>query len=120
MDKDPSSWGALVALAQSLNAQFGTSTVQGVLAAIITGALRSLYDGERRVLRVTLEGLLCGALTSPATAGTAWAIHWLAPSAEVPAEALPTMVGGAIGFIGVMQLRRIAMKKLNLEPADVA
>lgn len=121
MDKDPSSWASIVAAAHAAYTGMTNSpTAQGVLTAVVVGALRSLYGGERRWLRVTLEGVLCGALTTPATSATAWALASLAPAWTGPADSLPTIVGGAIGFIGVMQLRKLAMAKLKLEPADVA
>lgn len=116
LDKDPGLLASTLAFLQAACSQlFASGTAQGIAAACIISALRALYDGERRWLRVLIESLLCGALTGPASTLTAFAILWFKPDWTGTADSVATMVGGAIGFAGVMQLRKVIVKRLGLD-----
>ncbi|WP_295487980.1 phage holin family protein [uncultured Pseudomonas sp.] len=119
LDKDPGLLASTLAFVQAGIVQLAASgTAQGILAAAVISALRALYDGERRWVRVLIESLLCGALTGPASTLTAFGILWFKPDWTGTADSVATMVGGAIGFAGVMQLRKIIVKRLGLEATD--
>lgn len=117
IDKDPN---ALAQLWQTLcNAFASSSTLSGFATAFVISTVRSLYDGERRKLRILIEAFLCGCLTQPAALAAEAFMHWLAPAMEATSQGIATTVGGMIGFAGVMQVRRIAQKYLNLDAKDV-
>lgn len=83
---------------------------QGFFMAIVISVLRILYDGkEKKWQRIVLESLICGCLTL----GVFAVIAWL----KLPLF-LSVAAGGAIGFLGVMQLRALALKYLNIRVSD--
>jgi len=79
--------------------------VQGVFMAIIVSILRVVYDRkETSRMRILLEAILCGCLTLASASIIKW-LGW-------PDEIIIT-VGGIIGFIGVMELRRLGIKYID-------
>ena len=71
-----------------------------VVLSVITAILRVIYGGggARQML---LEGALCGA----ATLTLVPLLQWIG----LP-ESMATFAGGAVGFIGVEELRRLAIR----------
>lgn len=81
--------------------------MQGFIMSFVIAILRLLYDAkETRRMRIFLEGLICGGLTLCAS--------YIIESMGWP-ESLCVAAGGAIGFIGVMQLRQMALKYLKIK-----
>ncbi len=105
IEKDP----ALLAVIWS--ALTGTSpAVKGAAMAVVIAYLRVMYDGrETHRVRVLLEALLCGALSLCATSVIAWM--------ALP-EDLAIAVGGAVGFIGVNELRDRILRFLDSRQSD--
>lgn len=78
--------------------------------AFVLSVLRLIYEGkEQRWQRIFIESLICGALTLSASAVIDWA--------GMP-HSMTTAAGGAIGFIGVVKLRQMALKYLNIRITD--
>ncbi|MGF1761691.1 phage holin, lambda family [Photobacterium sagamiensis] len=78
-------------------------TIYAFLMSICIAVLRVAYSGGG-LRKMFLEGSLCGALTLT----TVSALDWLG----IPSSAA-TFVGGGIAFIGVEQLRELAMRFLG-------
>lgn len=80
---------------------------QGFLMAFVISILRVIYDGkESRPMRIFLEALICGGLSLCAST----VISWLG----LP-QSLSVAAGGAIGFMGVMKVRQLALKYFNIK-----
>ncbi len=78
--------------------------------AVVIAVLRAIYDGkEKRWIRILLEALICGGLTLAAASVIAWL--------DLP-ESLAIAFGGAMGFLGVIQARRLALRYLNIRVTD--
>ncbi|WP_210507487.1 phage holin, lambda family [Pantoea ananatis] len=98
MPTNPSGWPDLPELVQSW--WRGETPVGAILLAMIMAVLRIAYTGGGW-RRMTLEGLLCGALTLTVASGLAY-IEW--PRTATIA------IGGAVGFIGVDSLRAFVLR----------
>lgn len=82
-----------------------SQTLQGAIMAFIIAMLRTLYDEKNpKFLRIVLESLICGTLSLCFTS--------LIEFFHLPNSAAITL-GGAIGFIGVNQLRELILKSLH-------
>ncbi|WP_373874035.1 phage holin, lambda family [Pseudomonas tohonis] len=104
-DKDPGFWQDVLASAQNLSPAW-----QGAVMAVVIAVLRAIYDGkEKRWIRILLEALICGGLTLAAASVIAWL--------DLP-ESLAIAFGGAMGFLGVIQARRLALRYLNIRVTD--
>lgn len=105
IEKDPAIWATI------WSALTGTSpAVKGAAMAVVIAYLRVMYDGkESSALRKTLESLLCGALTL----SSASVIEWM----QLP-PSMAVAVGGAIGWIGVTELRARVLRFLDNRQPD--
>lgn len=78
---------------------------QGFIMSFVISILRVIYDAkETRPMRIFLEALICGGLSLCAST----VISWLG----LP-QSLSIAAGGAIGFIGVMKIRQLALRYFN-------
>lgn len=97
MPNSPHTWMDLLASIPAV--------VWGFFMAFIVAILRVVYDKEETTrMRICLEALLCGFLTLAAAS----VITWL----ELP-ESLSVAVGGAVGFIGTVKLREVALRYID-------
>ncbi|WP_051299010.1 phage holin, lambda family [Marinobacterium litorale] len=80
-------------------------SVQGVLMAVVIAILRVVYDQkETSIVRIILEGALCGSLAmtaSTAIEALGYDQNWV------------IFFGGMIGFIGSTTIRAIAIKMIG-------
>ena len=82
-----------------------SAATKGAMMAVIISFLRVAYDGkESSRVRMTLEALLCGALSLCATSLIAWV--------NLP-EDMAIAVGGAVGFMGVTALRERILRIID-------
>jgi lambda family phage holin len=95
-DRNTDQWSSLVALFQQ-----HSPLLYGAIASIILAFLRQIYEGEHPWRRMTLEAVLCGALSVVLVSG----LHWF----SVPQSAA-TFVGGMVGFLGVEKVRWLALR----------
>lgn len=80
---------------------------QGFIMSFFIAILRVIYDAkETRPMRIFLEALICGGLSLCASTVIGWA--------GLP-QSLSVAAGGAIGFIGVMKIREIALRYFKLK-----
>lgn len=87
-----------------LIAKFGPEAV-GVFLSIVIAILRIYHDAtERKLWRIMIEAALCGGLSLAASSG----VRALGLSAEAA-----IFVGGAIGYLGPVSTREIAMRLFN-------
>ncbi|MBO2926667.1 phage holin, lambda family [Metapseudomonas otitidis] len=104
-EKDPGLWQDILAQVKDLSPAW-----QGFVMAFVIAVLRAIYDGkEKRWQRILLEALICGGLTLAASTAIAWF--------NLP-ESLAIAFGGALGFLGVMQARKLALRFLNIRVDD--
>lgn len=103
-EKEPNNWIWLITFIKD------SPTIQGAIMAMIIAALRLMYDGERKPLRIGLESALCGAL-SLCTSGFI-DLCGVIFNIEIPVNFIVT-VSGAIGFIGVTSLREFILKAIQ-------
>ena len=97
-EKDPIFWKALFEFPPA---------IQGAIMAFVISILRVIYDRqETSFVRVILEGLICGAL-SLTFGSLAGALGF--------SENLQLAIGGAIGFMGVTQIRMWFIRKVDKE-----
>ncbi|MEG3135509.1 phage holin, lambda family [Rouxiella sp. T17] len=98
MQSSPHTWPGWVELFNSW--WRGDVPIGGVLLSVVMAVLRVAYTGGgwRKTL---LEGLICGALTLTAVSALE---HFSLSKSLTPA------IGGLIGFIGVEQIRRFALR----------
>lgn len=101
MHNNPFNWPELFDVLQSW--WRGETPLGAVLLAFVMAALRIAYmsGGWKKMF---LEGLICGALTLTVVS----ALDYF----ELP-KSLAIAIGGALGFVGVEQIRVIANKILN-------
>ncbi|MCY1413195.1 phage holin, lambda family [compost metagenome] len=107
-DKDPGLLGHLL----------NSPITQGIVAATLIAVLRGIYDRKQRWKRVLIEALLCGSLTAPGAKLVEMLAQAMAPGSLIVTETLPLAVGGAIGFLGVVELRRLAWRYLGIKVTD--
>lgn len=81
--------------------------VQGAIMAFVISILRVIYDREETsFVRIILEGLICGALSL--TFGSLVGALGFSDSMQLA-------IGGAIGFMGVTQIRLWFIRKVDKE-----
>lgn len=102
--KDPSNLSTLIDFLKN------SPSFQGALMAMIIAALRIIYFGERKPIRIILETLLCGFISL----GVSGSIDFIEAvfRVEFPDSVLITACS-MIGFIGVATLREVLIKFLN-------
>lgn len=88
-----------------------SAAFQGLIMAMVIAVLRSIYFGERKIIKIGIEALLCGFL-SLCGAGLVDFFEALFLKEQLPQTVIVT-VSGAIGFIGVATLSEILKKFLN-------
>ena len=103
-NKDPNVWTWLIDFIKQ------TPTSQGVIMSMIIAALRVMYYGERKPLRIGLEALLCGFL-SLSVSGLLDFIS-IVFHIDIPVNFIVT-VSSAIGFIGVTALHDFLVNFIN-------
>jgi len=102
MYNDPHSWTELIDLLHSW--WRGDTPVGAVLLSIIMAVLRIAYSGGGWK-KMSLEGLMCGAMTLTVVSGLDYI--------NLP-QSLSIAIGGALGFVGVEQVRTIANRLINV------
>ena len=102
-EKDPSFWSEIFSMIPP--------EAKSALAAVVVSLLRILYDQkERRWQRISLESLLCGALSYALSSGI---------SAIGLDKDLSIALGAMIGFLGVEFVRSRAYSYVsNLKKRD--
>ncbi|AZS49357.1 hypothetical protein DM558_00545 [Entomomonas moraniae] len=88
-----------------------SAAFQGFIVAMIIAALRTIYFGERKIIQIGMETLLCGFLSLGA-AGLIDLVEALFLKEQLPQTVLIT-VCGMVGFIGVTTLSEFLKKFLN-------
>ncbi|AFJ47159.1 phage holin, lambda family [Shimwellia blattae] len=101
MHNNPHSWPEFLELLQSW--WRGETPVGAVLLAVVMAGLRIAYMGGGWKM-ILLEGLLCGALTLTVASVLEY-YEWY--------KSLSIAIGGSIGFVGVEQSRKLALRFLN-------
>ena len=102
MHNDPHSWTELIEL---LNSWWRGDTPMGaVLLSVAMAVLRIAYGGGGWK-KMVLEGLMCGAMTLTAVS----ALEYF----SLP-QSLSIAIGGALGFVGVEQVRTVATRVFNV------
>lgn len=100
-EKDPLTIGSILQWLSS------SAALHGAVMASVISFLRVLYDGkEKRWQRRVLESAICGCLTL-CCFGVVRLMGW--------PDALAVTMGGAVGFLGVDQIRSIALRRLSRE-----
>lgn len=101
--KDPSNFQALFDFLK------GSPSLQGAFMAMVIAALRVIYFGERKPIRIILETLLCGFISL----GVSGSIDFIEAifKIELPHSVLIPACS-MVGFIGVTTLREILIKLL--------
>lgn len=89
--KDPNNVNFLIDLLKD------SAAFQGLIMSMIIAALRSIYFGERKIIRIGMETLLCGFL-SLCAAGLIDLIEAFFLKEQLPETVLIT-VCGMVGFI---------------------
>lgn len=102
MNNDPHSWTELIDLLHSW--WRGDTPVGAVLLSVIMAVLRIAYGGGGWK-KMSLEGLMCGAMTLTVVSGLDYI--------NLP-QSLSIAIGGALGFVGVEQVRTIANRLINV------
>lgn len=102
MHNDPHSWTEFIDLLQSW--WRGDTPMGAVLLSIVMAVLRIAYGGGGWK-KMVLEGLMCGAMTLTAVS----ALEYF----NLP-QSLSIAIGGALGFVGVEQVRTVATRVFNV------
>lgn len=102
MHNDPHSWTEFIELLHSW--WRGDTPMGAVLLSIVMAVLRIAY-GVGGWKKMVLEGLMCGALTLTAVS----ALEYF----SLP-QSLSIAIGGALGFVGVEQVRTVATRVFNI------
>lgn len=101
MHNDPHSWTDVFELLQSW--WRGDTPIGAVLLSVVMATLRIAYGGGGWK-KMILEGAICGALTLTAVS----ALDYFG----LP-KSLSIAIGGALGFVGVEQVRVLANRVFN-------
>ena len=101
MNNDPHSWTELIDLLHSW--WRGETPIGAVLLSVVMAVLRIAYGGGWK--KMLLEGLMCGAMTLTAVS----ALDYV----NLP-QSLSIAIGGALGFVGVEQVRSVANRVINV------
>lgn len=88
-----------------------SAAFQGFILSMVIATLRSIYFGERKIIQIGMEALLCGCL-SLLSGGLIDLFEAAFLNEQLPQTVLIT-VCGAVGFVGVTTLREILIKFLN-------
>ena len=102
MHNDPHSWTEFIDLLQSW--WRGDTPMGAVLLSIVMAVRRIAYGGGGWK-KMVLEGLMCGAMTLTAVS----ALEYF----NLP-QSLSIAIGGALGFVGVEQVRTVATRVFNV------
>lgn len=102
MHNDPHSWTELIELLHSW--WRGDTPMGAVLLSVSMAVLRIAYGGGGWK-KMVLEGLMCGAMTLTAVS----ALEYF----SLP-QSLSIAIGGALGFVGVEQVRSVATRVFNV------
>lgn len=102
MHNDPHSWSDLLELFQGW--WRGDTPIGAVMLSVVMAFLRIAYGGGGWK-KMLLEGLMCGALTLTAVS----ALEYF----DLP-KSLSIAIGGALGFVGVEQVRTLATRVFNV------
>ncbi|HCR1933822.1 TPA: phage holin, lambda family [Enterobacter roggenkampii] len=101
MHNDPHSWTEFIELLHSW--WRGETPMGAVLLSVAMAALRIAYGGGGWK-KILLEGAICGALTLTAVS----ALDYF----NLP-QSLSIAIGGALGFVGVEQVKVMASRVFN-------
>ncbi|AWM80507.1 hypothetical protein DKL61_09145 [Gammaproteobacteria bacterium ESL0073] len=88
-----------------------SAAFQGFILAMVVAVLRAIYFGERKIIRIGMEALICGFLSLGA-AGLIDLVEALFLKEQLPETVLLT-VCSMVGFIGVATLSEFLKKYLN-------
>ncbi|HCL5402104.1 TPA: phage holin, lambda family [Citrobacter freundii] len=102
MNNDPHSWTEFLDLLHGW--WRGDTPIGAVLLSVAMAVLRIAYGGGGWK-KMALEGLMCGAMTLTAVS----ALEYF----SLP-QSLSIAIGGALGFVGVEQVRSVATRVFNV------
>lgn len=102
MPHNPNNWPDWLELFQSW--WRGETPIGAVLLSVVMAVLRIAYGGGGWK-KMLLEGLMCGAMTLTAVS----ALDYV----NLP-QSLSIAIGGALGFVGVEQVRSVANRVINV------